>query len=89
MLQLAMKLCPLWIVLQDITRFRWPKNQDATTFRTPKGVFCYKVMPFDLKNVGATYQRAMQTIFKDMLHKTVECYMDDLVVKSKKRLDLL
>jgi len=65
------------------------KDQDATTFRTPKGIFCYRVIPFGLKNAGATYQRAMQTIFEDMLHKIVKCYVDDLVVKSKKRLDHL
>jgi hypothetical protein len=42
-------------------------------------------MPFGLKNVGATYQRAMQKIFDDMLHQHVECYVDDLVVKSKEK----
>ena len=62
-----------------------PEDQEATAFRTPKGIFCYKVMPFGLKNAGATYQRAMQKIFEDMMHKIVECYVDDLVVKSKKR----
>ncbi|GAA0153613.1 hypothetical protein LIER_11811 [Lithospermum erythrorhizon] len=41
-------------------------------------------MLFGVKNVGATYQRAMQKIFDDMLHKNVECYVDDLVVKSLK-----
>ena len=66
-----------------------PKDQAATTFRAPKGIFCYKVMPFGLKNAGATYQRTMQTIFENMLHKTVECYVDDLVVKSRKRPDHL
>jgi len=65
------------------------KDQDAKAFHTAKGIFCYKVMPFSLKNTGATYQRAMQTIFEDMLYKTVECYVDDLFVKSKKRLDHL
>ncbi|PKU60958.1 putative mitochondrial protein [Dendrobium catenatum] len=40
-------------------------------------------MPFGLKNVGATYQRAMTRIFDDLIHKHVECYVDDLVVKSK------
>ena len=66
-----------------------PKDEELTTFRTPKGIYCYKVMPFGLKNAGATYQRAMQKIFDDMLHKNVECYVDDLVVKSKKRADHL
>jgi len=46
-----------------------PEDQEATAFRTPKGIFCYKVMPFGLKNTGATYQRVMQTIFEDMLTK--------------------
>lgn len=65
------------------------KDQEATTFHTPKGIFSYKVMPFGLKNIGATYQRVMQTIFEDMLHEMVECYVDDLVVKSRKRPDHL
>ena len=42
-------------------------------------------MPFRLKNAGATYQRAMTKIFQDIQHKTVECYVDDLAVKSKKK----
>ncbi|KAL0458333.1 UNVERIFIED_CONTAM: hypothetical protein Slati_0460500 [Sesamum latifolium] len=46
-------------------------------------------MSFGLKNAGATYQRAMQKIFDDILHKNVECYVDDLVVKSKMRQDHL
>ncbi|KAK4389710.1 Transposon Tf2-12 polyprotein [Sesamum angolense] len=60
-------------------------DEELTAFRTPKGIYCYKVMPFGLKNAGATYQRAMQKIFDNMLHKNVECYVDDLVVNSKKR----
>lgn len=62
-----------------------PKDQELTAFRTPEGIFCYTVMPFGLKNAGATYQRAMSQIFKDLLHKKVECYVDDLIVKSKDR----
>ncbi|KAL0313446.1 UNVERIFIED_CONTAM: hypothetical protein Sradi_5743900 [Sesamum radiatum] len=64
-------------------------DEELTVFCTPKGIYCYKVMPFGLKNVGATYQSAMQRIVDDMLHKNVECYVDDLVVKSKKREDRL
>ena len=46
-------------------------------------------MPFGLKNAGATYQRAMMQIFRDQQHKTVECYVDDLAVKSRKKEDHL
>ena len=66
-----------------------PEDEQLTAFRTPKGIYCYKVMPFGLKNAGANYQRAMQRIFDDILHKTVQCYVDDLVVKTKKRGDHL
>nr|GLL42125.1 uncharacterized protein LOC109150426 [Ipomoea trifida] len=66
-----------------------PEDEELKAFRMPKDIYCYKVMPFGLKNAGATYQRAMQTIFDDMLHKMVECYVDDLVVKSKRRTDHL
>ena len=60
-----------------------------TTFRTPFGNFYYTVMPFGLKNTGATSQRAMTIIFHDMIHNCVEYYVDDLVVKSKKKEDHL
>ncbi|GAA0151755.1 hypothetical protein LIER_10406 [Lithospermum erythrorhizon] len=46
-----------------------------------------RVIPFGLKNAGTTYQRAMQKIFDDMLHKNIKYYVDDLVVKSVKRKD--
>lgn len=46
-------------------------------------------MSFGLKNAGATYQRAMQQIFDDTLHKNVKCYVDDLFVKLKKRIEHL
>ncbi|TYJ99655.1 uncharacterized protein E5676_scaffold562G00360 [Cucumis melo var. makuwa] len=64
-------------------------NEEMTAFRTPKGIYCFKVMPFGLKNVVATYQRAMQKVFDNMLHKYIECYVNDLVVKSKRRHDHL
>ncbi|XP_070007654.1 uncharacterized protein [Nicotiana sylvestris] len=66
-----------------------PKNEERTTFHTPKGIYCYKVMHFGLKNAGATYQRDMQNIFDDLLQKNVECYADDLVVKSREKGDHL
>ncbi|PKI43771.1 hypothetical protein CRG98_035838 [Punica granatum] len=59
------------------------KDKLKTTFTTMWGTFCYCIMPFDLKNVGATYQRAMVTLFHDMMHKEVEVYVDDMIAKSK------
>ena len=61
------------------------KDEELTAFRTPKGTYCYVVMLFGLKNVGATYQRAMTIIFHDFFQNLVECYVDDLVVKTKDR----
>ena len=46
------------------------------------GTFCYSVMPFGLKNAGATSQRAMPPLFHDMMHKEIEVYVDDMIAKS-------
>ena len=62
-----------------------PKDAEKTAFRTPIGNFYYTVMPFRLKNAGATYQRTMTAIFDDMMHQELEDYVDDIVVKSKRR----
>ena len=61
------------------------EDQHKMTFITPWGTLCYQVMPFGLKNVGATYQRAMTTIFHDLLHIIMEDYVDDILGKSKTR----
>uniref|UniRef100_A0A2N9HEC3 RNA-directed DNA polymerase n=1 Tax=Fagus sylvatica TaxID=28930 RepID=A0A2N9HEC3_FAGSY len=66
-----------------------PKDAEKTAFRTPIGNFYYTVMPFGLKNAGATYQRTMTAMFHDMMHREIEDYVDDIVVKSKKREDHL
>ena len=65
------------------------KDAEKTAFRTPIGNFYYTVIPFGLKNAGATYQRTMTAMFHDMMHKEIEDYVDDIVVKSKKREDHL
>lgn len=59
-----------------------PKDAGKAMFITDKGVFYYKVMPFDLKNARATYQRLVSGIFKDLIRISVEVYVDDMVVKS-------
>jgi hypothetical protein len=63
------------------------EDKEKTTFLTPWGTFCYKVMPFGLKNAGATYQRAMVTLFHNMMHREVEVYVDDILGKSKEEED--
>ncbi|KAG8504210.1 hypothetical protein CXB51_002512 [Gossypium anomalum] len=60
-----------------------PEDMEKTTFVTMWGTFCYKVMPFGLKNTGATYQRAMVTLFHDMMHKEIEVYVDNMIAKSR------
>ena len=62
-----------------------PEDREKTTFITPWGTYCYRVMPFGLKNARATYQRAATTLLHDMIHKEVEVYVDDMIVKSKSK----
>jgi hypothetical protein len=55
-----------------------------TVFCCPEfvGLFEWVVMTFGLKNASATYQRAMNIIFYDLLRVLMEVYIDDVVVKS-------
>ena len=64
-------------------------DQLATSFITPFGMYCYVTMPFGLRNAGATYQRCMLHMFGKHIGSTVEAYVDDIVVKSKKQGDLI
>ncbi|XP_027767963.1 uncharacterized protein LOC114074305 [Solanum pennellii] len=63
------------------------EDAEKTAFTTPWGTYCYRVMPFGLKNAGATYMRAMTTMFHDMMHKEIEVYVDDVIIKSKTQVD--
>ena len=47
------------------------------------GAYCYKVMPFGLKNVGVTCQRPATTLLHDFIHKEVNAYVNDMIMKSK------
>ena len=51
------------------------------------GLYCYKVMPFGLKNAGATYQRLVTKMFRDEIGKSMEIYVDNMLIKSKKAAD--
>lgn len=56
-----------------------PKDVEKTAFRVPIKNFYCTLMPFGLKNAGATYRRTMIVIFHDMMHQELEDYMDDIV----------
>ena len=57
-------------------------DQEKTSFVTSQGLFCYEVMPFGLKNAGATYQRLVNHMFRPQIERNVEVYVDDMLVKS-------
>ena len=57
-------------------------DQEKTYFITSQGLFCYEVMPFGLKNAGATYQQLVNHMFRPQIGRNVEVYVDDMLVKS-------
>ncbi|CAN6210223.1 unnamed protein product [Urochloa humidicola] len=59
------------------------EDQINTAFITPFGAYAYTTLSFGLKNTGATYQRAIQLCLKDQLHRNVEAYVDDVVIKTR------
>ena len=60
-----------------------PVDEVHTSFITAFGTYCYKVMPFGLKNVGATFQRMVTEVFKPQIGRNMEVYIDDMIVKTK------
>ena len=57
-------------------------DKEKTSFITSQGLFCYKVMSFGLKNVGTTYQRLVNQMFRPQIGRNVKVYVDDMLVKS-------
>ena len=57
-------------------------DQEKTSFVIAQGTYCYRVMPFGLKNAGATYQRLVNQMFQKQICATMEVYIDDMLVKS-------
>ncbi|GMH09599.1 hypothetical protein Nepgr_011440 [Nepenthes gracilis] len=60
-----------------------PADEEHTSFMTDQGTYCYKVMPFGLKNAGATYQRLVNKMFEKQIGRNMEVYVDDMLVKSR------
>ena len=58
-------------------------DQEKTSFVTSQGLFCYKVMPFRLKNAGATYQRLVNHMFRPQIGRNVEVHVDDVLMKNQ------
>nr|GFC03185.1 reverse transcriptase domain-containing protein [Tanacetum cinerariifolium] len=64
-------------------------DEEKTAFHTGQGVYCYTKMPFGLKNAGATYQRRMDKAFESQVGRNIEVYVDDLVVKSHTKAEMV
>ena len=62
------------------------EDQEKTAFIISYGLYCYKVMPFGLKNAGAMYQRLVNKMFNKQIGRNMEVYVDDMLVKSKEEL---
>ena len=58
-------------------------GEEHTFSITDRDLYCYKAIPFGLKNARATYQRLVNAMFKDLIGKSFEVYVDDILVKSK------
>lgn len=57
-------------------------NKETTSFIIESCTYYYRVMPFGLKNVGATYQCLVNKVFKHHISQNIEVYVDDILVKS-------
>jgi hypothetical protein len=60
------------------------EDRKHTAFVTVDGLYCYVVMPYDLKNALPTFVRAMSKTFGDLIRDKVEIYVDDIMVKTRK-----
>ena len=58
-------------------------DEEHMSFITNHGSYYYKIMSFGLNNAEATYQRLVNVLFKDLIGKTMEVYVDDKLVKSQ------
>nr|KYP36949.1 Retrovirus-related Pol polyprotein from transposon 17.6 [Cajanus cajan] len=65
----------------------YPPDEVYTSFITDHANYCYRVMPFSLKNTGATYQRLMDKVFHHQIGRNMEVYVDDMVVKTTSAVD--
>nr|GEX11104.1 hypothetical protein [Tanacetum cinerariifolium] len=65
------------------------KDEEKTIFHMEERVFCYTKMPFGLKNTRATYQRLVDSAFKEQIWVNLEAYVEDMVIKSRIEQDII
>jgi hypothetical protein len=65
------------------------EDEEKIAFITPYDVFCYQVMPFGLKNAGATYQRMVQNCLGSQIGRNIQVYSDDVVLTTRKEESLI
>jgi hypothetical protein len=71
-------------------QIKWKKeDKEKIAFITPYGVFCYQMMPFGLKNAGATYQRMMQSCLGSQIGRNIQVYINDVVITTRKEESLI
>ena len=58
-------------------------DMEKTTFICQEGTFAFRRMPFGLCNAPATFQRMMDSIFRDVIGKYVQVYLDDINIYSE------
>ncbi|GKU99779.1 hypothetical protein SLEP1_g12574 [Rubroshorea leprosula] len=66
-----------------------PEDEEKTLFYAGDEIYCYVMMPFGLKNAGATYQKMVTIVFQTQIGRNLEVYVDEIVVKSLKAEDHL
>jgi hypothetical protein len=65
------------------------EDEEKMAFITPYGVFLYQVMPFGLKNAGATYQRMMRNCLGSQIGRNIQVYIEDVVITTRKEESLI
>ncbi|KAI5352071.1 hypothetical protein L3X38_004962 [Prunus dulcis] len=63
--------------------FMNPADSEHMSFITDRGLYLYNVMPFGLKNAGATYQRLVNRSFAEHISSIMEVYVDDILVNIR------
>ncbi|GJW92974.1 reverse transcriptase domain-containing protein [Tanacetum coccineum] len=87
-IQVVIKKVEEWVkagIVRPVKSPTWisnPDDEEKMAFYTDQGTYCYTKMPFRLKNVGATYQRLVDTAFQSQIRRNINAYVDDMVLKS-------